>query len=197
MNEPLVRSLLDASGKAILGLQRLGAPYDTASHLSDLDVESANAGEGSAALASMTGGTGGRQVYNPEGWYSPTALCLTAGTDAFSWGFAHELFEFYNKRFERTPQVDVRVNTAAKELIVDADGAVVGAVVEDETSRYNVNAKKVILACGGITKNPELIAKYAPNDVNSIARCCGGDTGDAITTCEPLGAQVVGSHLLG
>lgn len=103
---------------------------------------------------------------------------------------------FANEYFPAS-EVDVRTNTKATKLLTDDTGAVIGAVVEDKTSTYNVYAKKVILACGGFPHNPELIAKYAPDYVGTIPFAVGGNTGDGIVMATEIGAATVGDSMLG
>lgn len=86
---------------------------------------------------------------------------------------------------------EIRLNSKGTDLIVE-NGAVVGVSVEDPTKTYNVMAKKVILATGGINNNKEMIAKYASDIEGAIVRGCSGATGDAITMTEDLDTVVNG-----
>lgn len=190
VNESIVRKLMNVAGQNVLDLQALGCAYDVSGRTSYSVIEGLGIGDTPDTVVGTTAPTS-------TCVYSPTPLCHSVGITPFNWGMAHELFDFFEKRREVAANVEVRVNTAAKEILTDESGAVVGVKVADPEHEYTIYAKKVILATGGITKNPDLVAKYAPKDVNTIPWCSAGDTGDAVTMCEPLGAQVVGDHLLG
>ncbi|WP_428769779.1 FAD-dependent oxidoreductase [Treponema sp. HNW] len=92
--------------------------------------------------------------------------------------------------------VKIRLNSKVTELITE-NGAVTGVKVEDETSKYTLNAKKVILASGGFSRNPELVKKYAPDYTKAIPFTCAGSTGDGFMLTEKLGVQIVGSGMMG
>ena len=92
--------------------------------------------------------------------------------------------------------VEIRLNSKVTALVSD-NGTVSGVTVEDENSIYTVNAKKVILATGGFSRNPQLIKRYAPEYVNAIPFTGAGCTGDGITLTENLGTQIVGGGMMG
>lgn len=92
--------------------------------------------------------------------------------------------------------VEIRLNSKALELVTD-DGAVIGVKVEDEEKIYIVNAKAVILASGGFTRNADLIKEYAPGYEEAFAFTGGGSTGDGITMTKDLGVQIVGEGMMG
>ncbi|MBV8860905.1 MAG: FAD-binding protein [Mycobacterium sp.] len=58
--------------------------------------------------------------------------------------------------------VQVRYETGATNLILDADGAVVGVGWKHFTETGAVKAKAVIIAAGGFAMNPEMVAEYTP-----------------------------------
>ena len=88
------------------------------------------------------------------------------------------------------------MNSKVTELVTE-NGAVTGVKVEDETSKYTLNAKKVILATGGFSRNPELVKKYAPDYTKAIPFTCAGSTGDGFILTENLGVQIVGNGMMG
>ncbi len=92
--------------------------------------------------------------------------------------------------------VEVRLNSKVTKLNA-ANNVVSGVEVEDLESTYTVNAKKVILATGGFTRNADLIAKYAPEYKNAFAFTGSGSTGDGIVLTESLNTKVVGSGMMG
>ncbi len=87
--------------------------------------------------------------------------------------------------------VEFRVLSPAVELVHDG-AAVSGVRVEDRTSTYTVNAKKVILATGGFQWNPEYMEQYCPSYKDVTPFAMGGCTGDAITMTRDLDVPVVG-----
>ena len=92
--------------------------------------------------------------------------------------------------------VQIRLNSKVTELVRE-NGAVTGVKVEDETSKYTLNAKKVILATGGFSRNPELVKKYAPEYTKAFPFTCAGSTGDGFVLTENLGVQIVGNGMMG
>ena len=92
--------------------------------------------------------------------------------------------------------VKIRLNSKVTELVTEG-GAVTGVKVEDETSKYTLNAKKVILASGGFSRNSELIKKYAPDYTAAFPFTCAGSTGDGFILTENLGVQIVGNGMMG
>lgn len=91
----------------------------------------------------------------------------------------------------------IRLNSRVTGLMTDADGGVVGVRVEDLTSTYAVEARKVILATGGFTRNAELIEQYAPDYADAFAFTGAGSTGDGLVMATELGASVVGEGMMG
>lgn len=86
---------------------------------------------------------------------------------------------------------EIRLNSEVTELVVD-NGAVTGVMVDGPEGIYTVKAKKVILCCGGIENNPELVAKYAPEIAGAQALCCPGNTGDFVKLTEGLNTVITG-----
>jgi succinate dehydrogenase/fumarate reductase flavoprotein subunit len=58
--------------------------------------------------------------------------------------------------------VQVRYETGATNLILDADGAVVGVTWKHFTETGTVKAKAVIIAAGGFALNPDMVAEHTP-----------------------------------
>jgi 3-oxo-5alpha-steroid 4-dehydrogenase len=58
--------------------------------------------------------------------------------------------------------VQIRYETGATNLILDADGAVVGVAWKQFTETGAVKAKSVIIAAGGFAMNPEMVAEHTP-----------------------------------
>ena len=92
--------------------------------------------------------------------------------------------------------VEIRLNSKVTEL-VQADGAVSGVRVEDPDNTYQINAKQVILATGGFTRNRDMVEELAPDYVNAFAFTGAGSTGDGITLTEDLDTVLVGEGMMG
>jgi 3-oxo-5alpha-steroid 4-dehydrogenase len=58
--------------------------------------------------------------------------------------------------------VQIRYETGATNLILGADGAVVGVAWKHFTETGAVKAKSVIIAAGGFAMNPEMVAEHTP-----------------------------------
>lgn len=92
--------------------------------------------------------------------------------------------------------VEIRVNSKVTDL-VQSNGAVSGVLVEGSDSVYQINAKQVILATGGFTRNRELVAELAPGYENAFAFTGAGSTGDGITLTQDLDTVLVGDGMMG
>ncbi|SLN63935.1 FAD-dependent oxidoreductase [Oceanibacterium hippocampi] len=86
--------------------------------------------------------------------------------------------------------IPVHYRTAAKELIVDGDGAVRGVVAESDGRMLNIRAARaVILTCGGFENDDEMKRQYLqakPVLTGSFA----GNTGDGIRMAQAAGADL-------
>ena len=87
-------------------------------------------------------------------------------------------------------KVDLRINTAATELIV-TDGKVTGVKVTSEHGDYTINAKAVILASGGFGADLERVAAYQPSLEGFVTTNSTGITGDGIDMAVAIGAATV------
>lgn len=89
--------------------------------------------------------------------------------------------------------LDLRLNTKLVKLIKGTSGEITGALVKGKhTGIYQIDAKAVILATGGIGANPELIQKLRP-DISPEVKTSNqpGSQGDGIILGENVGAAVV------
>ena len=90
-------------------------------------------------------------------------------------------------------ELGVEFRTLSKVTGLIHDGSTVtGVRVEDRTSTYEVQAKKVILATGGFQWNQEYMEKYCPSYKDVTPFAMGGCTGDAITMTRDLDVPVMG-----
>lgn len=102
------------------------------------------------------------------------------------------------KAMDDDPKIDVRLDSPATKILVDEAGAVCGAEFEGKDGAFTVEAKKVVLACGGASHNEEILESYMPTlaDVDLDNQSAVGNTGDGFTMCEELGAQLYPSMSL-
>ena len=87
--------------------------------------------------------------------------------------------------------VDVMLETAATELITDAEGKLTGVKAESPDTAYTINAKAVILATGGFGANEEMYTTYRPDLKGTVTTNAPGATGDGIVMAQALGADLV------
>ncbi len=172
-NRDLTHEALLQMGANTLAMQALGYPIVTAGMTGD-------PADFSSLTAEVRRYRYGRQYYSADHW-------PWQGVD---------LQTFFDERFDAAG-IDVRLNTAAKSLIVE-DGSCLGAVVEGPAGEYTVRAKKVILACGGIAQNVEMLEQYAPDYVGLKPYTNSGCRGDGIRMAvESFGAKVSGDYATG
>ena len=87
-------------------------------------------------------------------------------------------------------KVDLRINNAATELVVE-DGKVTGVKVTSPTGDYTITAKAVILASGGFGADLERVAAYQPSLEGFVTTNSTGITGDGIDMAVAIGAATV------
>ena len=87
--------------------------------------------------------------------------------------------------------VEVMLETAATELLTDADGQITGVKAEGPDAVYTINAKAVILASGGFGANEEMYTTYRPDLKGTVTTNAPGATGDGIVMAQKLGADLV------
>ena len=83
----------------------------------------------------------------------------------------------------------LRTETRATELMTE-DGRVVGVRATNKNGPVEVTADSVILACGGYSENPELIARLIPAAGECSTIGSAGNTGDGILMAEAVGAAL-------
>jgi tricarballylate dehydrogenase len=97
--------------------------------------------------------------------------------------------------YDRAGQVgvEVRYGAGARRLLQDRRGAVTGAVVRGREGFEEIEARAVVLACGGFEANPEWRVRYLGPDWE-LARVRGTrhNTGDGIRMALEIGAQPYG-----
>ncbi|MBR2527640.1 MAG: FAD-binding protein [Blautia sp.] len=92
----------------------------------------------------------------PEIPSSIHCLCLTATGTRFDRGYYNLCQEAVKAR-----PIDVWFSAPGKKLITDAEGAVIGVIINKEGTELKIKANGgVVLACGGFEHNQEMIASY-------------------------------------
>ncbi len=83
-----------------------------------------------------------------------------------------------------------------KGLVLDDDGAVVGAYGNNDGEDSFVSANNVVLATSGFANNDEMIQKYCPETADAIKVVAMGATGESILWAEELGVvpQCMGAY---
>ncbi len=87
--------------------------------------------------------------------------------------------------------IPVRLETTAKEILVDETGAVCGVKVADASGEYTIDCTAVIVATGGFGANSEMVVQYNPKLAGFITTNHPGATGDGITMATAVGAATV------
>lgn len=87
--------------------------------------------------------------------------------------------------------VPLAVGNAVRELVSDAQGAVIGADIETGSGeRQRILARKVILAVNGFAGNRDLVARFCPEIRGAQYFGSRGSTGEAVVWGERLGAAL-------
>ena len=91
---------------------------------------------------------------------------------------------------EGCDQIDLRINSAATELVV-TDGKVTGVKVTSDHGDYTITAKAVILASGGFGADLDRVAEYQPGLKGFVTTNAPTITGDGIDMAVAVGAATV------
>ena len=91
---------------------------------------------------------------------------------------------------EGCDQIDLRINSAATELVV-TDGKVTGVKVSSDNGDYTITAKAVILASGGFGADLDRVAEYQPGLKGFVTTNAPTITGDGIDMAVAVGAATV------
>ena len=86
--------------------------------------------------------------------------------------------------------VHVAYSTPVRQLLVDENGAVMGAEAEGAGGRLRIVARKTILATGGFGANKALLQEFCPAIAGAPFFGAPGSAGDAINWGRALGAQL-------
>lgn len=86
--------------------------------------------------------------------------------------------------------IKVMVNTVAKKLLTNDQGAVIGVLASTPDGDVEMTAKKVILSSGGFAKSKRLLQKFIPAAPNVYEHSYSGagNQGDGILMAQAIGA---------
>ena len=99
------------------------------------------------------------------------------------------LFWVVAEHVQRRP-IDVRYETPVRELVTDADGAVLGVMAEHNGKSFTVRARRAVVVCtGGFEHNPRMRSHYLQIR-NTISMSPLGNTGDGILMTQKAGAAL-------
>ena len=99
-----------------------------------------------------------------------------------------------NKAVAEAKGTEFHFGTTAEYVIMD-NGAVAGLVAKDESGYIKVNAKAVVISCGGMGGNPEMMAYFMPDMAQALA---GNDALTSMSANDGRGVQMAywaGAHL--
>jgi fumarate reductase flavoprotein subunit len=89
-------------------------------------------------------------------------------------------------------KIDVRVNSAATQILEDKAGTITGVVVQGKYGKpYTIKAKAVVVAAGGFSASPERVERYRPEFKGMTTSNQPGATGDGIDLGSGAGAELV------
>ncbi len=105
-------------------------------------------------------------------------------------------FETYGNYIDNTDKIDLMLNTKAEEILVNEKGEVCGIVCTGETGNtITINAKSVVVATGGFSKNVELRMAYdaiwGMLDEKVLSTNHPGATGDGVKMLQKLQADFI------
>lgn len=93
---------------------------------------------------------------------------------------------------ERLDELGVTIETGTRltEIILDAEGRVAGAAVQNGTSTLNIKTKAIMIATGGYSYNPELTARLDPEKAGTFGIGYPGSEGEGIIAASNIGAAL-------
>jgi tricarballylate dehydrogenase len=129
----------------------------------------------------------GRQSFKVEGkhhFYGGVNIEAVGG----GWGLVDQLI----KQAERVG-IEIRYATAMRRLLQDRKGAITGVHVFGPDGYADIEAKSVVLACGGFEANPEMrVRYYGPGWESCLVRGTRYNTGDGLRAALDIDAQAFG-----
>ena len=90
--------------------------------------------------------------------------------------------------------VSVLTSTQAEPLIAQ-DGCIIGAKLQSTNGPVSINSRRgIVLATGGISRNPALRAELMPSSLNAYTPVAEGATGDGATLAQKAGGHLGSEH---
>ena len=173
--EEMIRATADISYDLILFLKSIGLNY-TVRHQIGLDKTALNTAGGSKASGSIA---------------STTYVIPDVQDTKRGWKICEVLNDYLVKE-----NIAVFLNTPGTKLLMNGDGSVAGVVSETKRGMKTFKAKAVILCTGGYHQNEAMMKKYMPISAGNYSASAIGNTGDAITMGEAVGAQVYDNQVV-
>lgn len=96
---------------------------------------------------------------------------------------------------DRLPNAAIHYETEAVALSADGEGRVTGVHVRDPGGKRHLEARAVVIACGGFEGAPDLLRKHiGPRGIELplIAPTLANNRGDGIRLAQPVGADLAG-----
>ena len=134
------------------------------------------------------GGYGPRAEYDWD--YNHRRIDTTIGPGGNGWYLCSRLLDILRKNGG-----GIRYLTEAEHLLTDGSGAVVGALARDPGGILKISCRSCVVAAGAFSRNRELMARFNPEFYQEGAEpvhvfTCSTCTGDGITLCDELGADI-------
>jgi fumarate reductase flavoprotein subunit len=88
------------------------------------------------------------------------------------------------------------LKTSAYQLLTDESGKITGVLAKDEGGEVEITCQAVVVAAGAFSRNKELMNKFQPLFYQNEGKepihifTGAGSTGDGITMCDALGADI-------
>ena len=128
------------------------------------------------------------QIYEKEDYL----VCPSGATMLEAKGAGEGLMEMLYPIMEKKG-IPIFYETAARSLIVDSSGTVTGVIAKDLDGYIQINAKSVILSCGGHQASPDFRRQYLGEGWDLVrVRGTRYNTGDGINMAINIGAATAG-----
>ena len=129
---------------------------------------------GDLGVVAMFGGASVERIHRPSDTSAVGPMLVTA----------------LNKKIEEL-NIPVLLETTAKNILVDENGAVTGVKATDANGEFTINCKSVIVATGGFAANSEMVVANNENYAGFDHTNHAGATGDGIIMATEIGAATV------
>ena len=124
--------------------------------------------------------------------YNAKRIDTMIGPGAHGWWMCRKLLSIAEANGAK-----VLYHTPAVKLLTDAEGKICGVLAKDEGGEVEIACRAVVMATGAFTHNEEITKKmqpifYSDNEEDCPVHifACAHCTGDGITMCEGIGADI-------